>query len=209
MNDENSLDRILFWTFCSNFLFVFGMTGYLVMDTFDLIHSQSRLTVEIVVNSLYVFLASLFVMNAALNLFIVYSIDRQVKRYSLMISSSLFDQFGSYAYFIGALLATNTIEFVPDNVAWSFNAVGVCTFLIAATINLFISQTKRTAVFADHLNFLGSFFYLLAIVITRLSWTKILIIVGDVFYLVCAILYMICWSRDRKIRYQQYMLIKQ
>jgi hypothetical protein len=148
-------------------------------------------------SSLYVLLASLFVINATLHLFLICTTNRHVKGYFTLLCSSLLDKIGSYAYLLGAIfVATGSVS---TNLIWIFNIVGVCAFLIAATINIIIPATSYTSMWADHLNFIGSLFYLLAIVITRLPMTKIIVIFGDIVYLFCALLYIMCWCEDRKL----------
>ena len=195
MDTNFSLDQTLFWSFWANLLFIVGMSGYLLMDLLDYICPlalQSSIS-----SSLYVLLASLFVINATLQLFLIYTMNRNDKGYLTLVCSSLLDKLGSYAYLLGAIFVA--AGSVSTNLIWIFNIIGVCTFLIAATMNIITPATSYTSMWADHLNFIGSLFYLLAIVITRLPLTKIIVIFGDIVYLFCAILYIMCWCDDRKL----------
>lgn len=207
MNTKFSVHRVLLWSFWANILFIFGMIGYLILDLIDYIYPDTFY--PLMRNHMYVFLAGVFVVNASLHLFLVYSTNKTIERYYTMLCACLFDQLGSYAYLLGAVFFA--LKSMNSNLIWLLNTIGVCAFLIAATMNLTLSAGSHTAMWADHLNFLGSLFYLLAIVVTQIPLTKIIVLFGDSVYLICSILYLLCWFEERHILMsmsdEQYLLI--
>ena len=208
MESDFLLRRTAFWSFCANVLFIAGMTGYLLIDLLDYVHLKpASLSIT---NSIYVLLASVFVINATLHLCMMLHTEKYVKGYCTMLVACIFDKLGSYAYLLGALL-TATIS-TSTNTIWTLNAVGVCAFVIAATMNITVSGTSHTSLWADNLNLLGSLLYLLAIVVTRMPLSQIIVIFGDILYLICSILYMMCWCDERKsmpmMPDEQYLLFR-
>jgi hypothetical protein len=201
------LNRPFFCLFWANILFIFGMIGYLFMDIRDYIHSDTFNF--LLTNIIYIILASAFVINSTLQFFVIYYMNKNTQRYYTMIISCIFDTIGSHAYLLGAIFtATN---FTKINTIWTLNTIGVCGFVIGASINLMIPETSFMLICADYLNLLGSLFYLSAIIITRMPITQLIVIVGDVIYLIDAFLYMICWFQDRKsvqLQNKHYVLLK-
>ena len=187
--------RTLFWSFWANLLFIFGMIGYLMMDLIDYVYPITN--ASSMRNPLYVFLAALFVINATLHLFLVLSMNPHVKRYRTLLCTCFLDQLGSYAYLLGAIFFT--LDALSANLIWLCNTIGVAAFVLAATVNMTISGASHTSIWADHLNFLGSLFYLLAVVVTQLPLTKIIVLFGDSVYLICSILYFFCWFEERHV----------
>lgn len=184
--------RTIFWSFAANFLFIVGMIGYLILDLIDFIYPLTNSSFTR--NHFYVILAVLFVINATLHLCLVLKMNRNVKRYRTILWTCFLDQIGSYAYLLGAIFfMLNSISF---NLIWLFNTIGVGAFVLAATFNLTISNESHTVIWADQLNFLGSLFYLLAVVVTQVPLTKIIVLFGDSVYLICSILYFLCWFED-------------
>jgi hypothetical protein len=207
MENDFFLNRTLFWSFWANILFIFGMSGYLFMDICDYIHADI-FNVSLT-NIIYIILASIFVINSTLQFFVIYYMNTNNQRYYTMILSCIFDKLGSHAYLLGAIFtATN---FTKINTIWTLNTIGVCGFVIGAAINLMIPGTTFMSIWADYFNLLGSLFYLLAIIITRMPLTQMIAIFGDFIYLIDSFLYMICWFQDRRwiaIQNKQYILLK-
>ncbi|UJR10430.1 hypothetical protein I4U23_014634 [Adineta vaga] len=200
MKNKFFLNYTLFWSFWAHLLFIFGMIGYLFMDILDYMHSN--LFNSFLTNLIYILLACLFVINATLQFFVIYYMNKNVQRYYTMILSCLFDKIASHAYLIGAILTTITSTKVTT--IWTLNTIGVCGFVIGATINTMISAANAMSIWADYFNLLGSLFYLLATIITRIPLTQLIGILGDVIYLIDSILYMICWFQDRQMIHDQF-----
>ena len=118
----------------------------------------------------------------------------------------------SYSFTTSLTLSIlTTILSKKTNTIWTFNTLGVCGFVIGATINLMIPGMSYISIWADYFNLLGSLFYLLAIIITRIPLTQMIVILGDIIYLIDSFLYMICWFQDRKgiiMPKEQYFLFK-
>lgn len=184
--------RTFFWSFWASLLFIFGMIGYLILDLIDYVYPSTMTR-----NPLYVFLAALFVINATLHLFLVLAMNPNVKRYRTLLGTCLLDQIGSYAYLLGAIFFT--LDALSADLIWLCNTIGVAAFVLAATVNMTISGGSHTSIWADHLNFLGSLFYLLAVVVTQVPLTKIIVLFGDSVYLICSILYFLCWFEERHL----------
>jgi hypothetical protein len=192
-------NRALLWSFWSNVLFIFGMIGYFLMDGFDYMRPNTlHLSVASII---YVILAGAFVADSTLQLFSVYNTSRNTHRYCAMVFSGIFDKIGSDAYFLGALFATASLT--NSNIVWTFNTIGVCDFVIGAVINMIVSGSSSLYSWANVLNLLGSLLYLLAILLTAVSFTQIIVILGDFIYVIDAILYTICWFSDRQLAIAQ------
>lgn len=195
MTTEFFVNRTLFWSFWANVLFIVGMIGYLTMDTFD--YLQAHVFNPSVTNLIYILLASLFVMNATLQFFVLYYMNKHVQRYYTMMLSCLFDKASSHAYLVGAILTA--VASAKVTTIWTLNTVGVCGFVIAATINTMIPGHTNLSMCADYLNLLGSLLYLLATIITRVPLTQLIGILGDVTYLIDSLVYMLCWFEERQL----------
>jgi len=197
------MNKYIFWSFWTNILFLFGMIGYLLMDIID--YKHLNIFNLLLTNIIYIILACLFVINSTLQFFVIYYMNKHTQRYYIIILSCIFDKIGSYAYLLGAILTT------ISNINWIFNTLGVCGFVIGAIINLMIPGMNRISIWANYFNLLGSLFYLLAIIITRMILTQIFVIFGDIIYLIDSVLYMICWFQERRwinIQNKQYFLFK-
>jgi hypothetical protein len=198
------MEKYFFWSFSANLLFIFGISGYLFMDILD--YKHSNLFQLFSINLIYILLAIIFVINSILQFFVIYYINKHTQRYYTMILSSIFDTIASHAYLLGAIFTL--IASTKINLISTLNTLGVCGFVIGASINLMIPEMNWMSICADYLNLLGSLFYLLAIIVTQ---TQIIVIVGDVIYLIDSCLYMICWFQERQgiIRQKgQYFLFK-
>lgn len=174
------------------------------MDILD--YKHSNLFQLFSINLIYILLAIIFVINSILQFFVIYYINKHTQRYYTMILSSIFDTIASHAYLLGAIFTL--IASTKINLISTLNTLGVCGFVIGASINLMIPEMNWMSICADYLNLLGSLFYLLAIIVTQ---TQIIVIVGDVIYLIDSCLYMICWFQERQgiIRQKgQYFLFK-
>lgn len=185
----------LFWSFWSNILFVLGMAGYFVMDGLDYIRPtaiSSSLS-----GIIYVFLAGVFVVNSLFQLFSIYHTNSSTPRFYTMLFSCLFDKLGSYAYFIGALLAATA--WTTSNTIWTFNIVGVCGFAIGAIINMMVRGASVLYPWANSLNLLAALLYVLAVFVTWGSLPQLIVILGDFIYVIDAMLYTICWFSDRQV----------
>jgi hypothetical protein len=183
------------------------MIGYLFMDTLDYIHFN-RFNLFLT-NIIYIILASIFVINSTLQFFVIYYMNKNIQRYYTMILSCIFDKIGSHAYLLGAIFTA--IAAKKFNTIRTFNILGVFGFVIGATINLMIPGMSNIAIWADYMNLLGSLFYLLTVIITRIPLTQIIVIFGDIIYLIDSFLYMICWYQERRWRImqnKQYFLFK-
>jgi len=201
------MEKYIFWSFWTNIFFIFGMIGYLFMDIID--YKHLNIFNLLLTNIIYIILASLFVINSTLQFFVIYYMNKQTQQYYTMILSCIFDKIGSHAYLLGAILTTFAIK--KTNFIWIFNSLGVCGFVIGATINMMIPRMSTISIWADYFNLLGSLLYLLAIIITRMSLTQIFSIFGDIIYLIDSFLYMICWFQERRwiyIQNKQYFLFK-
>ncbi|CAF3658902.1 unnamed protein product [Adineta steineri] len=200
-------NRAFFWAFWVAIIFIFGMIGYLIMDTFDYMNISFFNT--FVTDMIYVLLASLFVICATLQFFAIYYMNKDVERYYTMIISCLFDKVGAHAYLFGAILTV--VDSTKVDTIWTLSTIGVCGFVIGAAINLMIPSTSYLYIWADYFNLLGSLLYLLATIITRLQISQLIVIFGDTIYLIDSILYMLCWFQDRRLVIEQngqYMLMK-
>jgi hypothetical protein len=207
MDKDFFLNRALFWSFWANMLFIFGMIGYLLMDILDYRHSN--IFDIFVTNIIYILLASLFVINSALQFFVVYYMNKNTRRYYIMILSCTLDKIASHAYLLGAVLTA--IAATRTNTISTFNTLGVYGFVIGASINMMIPGTNALSIWADFFNLLGSLFYLLATIITRIPLIQLIVICGDIIYLIDSVLYLICWFQDRKsiiMQNEQYVLFK-
>ncbi len=174
------------------------------MDILD--YKHSNLFQLFSINLIYILLAIIFVINSILQFFVIYYINKHTQRYYTMILSSIFDTIASHAYLLGAIFTL--IASTKINLISTLNTLGVCGFVIGASINLMIPEMNWMSICADYLNLLGSLFYLLAIIVTQ---AQIIVIVGDVIYLIDSCLYMICWFQERQgiIRQKgQYFLFK-
>jgi hypothetical protein len=188
------MDKSFFSSFWANILFIFGMIGYLIMDTLDYLHKN--LFNSFSTNIIYIILAIIIVINSTLQFFVIYHMNQHTQRYYTIILSCIFDEIGSHAYLIGAILTT--IAMTKTNIIWKLNTLGVCGFVIGAAINMMIPGMNKISIWADYLNLLGSLFYLLAILITRVPLTQMIVILGDIIYLIDSFLYMICWFQERR-----------
>lgn len=194
MNSSFFPTRALFWSFWANIVFIFGMIGYFLMDGFDYMRPNTlRSSLSSII---YVILAAVFIVDSTLQLLSMYNISRSAHRYYIMLFSCIFDEVGSHAYFLGALLAATA--FASSNTVWTFNIVGVIGFVIGATFNMLVRGSSVLYSWANNLNLLGSLLYLLAIFITTVPWTQFIVIFGDFVYLIDAILYTLCWFSDRQ-----------
>lgn len=201
------MEKYLFWSFFVNLLFLLGIIGYLFMDILDYKHSNILKIFS--TNLIYIFLAMIFVINSTLQFFVIYYMNKHTQRYYTMILSCIFDKMASHAYLLGAIFTLITSTKI--NLISTMNTLGVCGFVIGASINLMIPGMNWMCLCADYLNLLGALFYLLAIVVTRMALTQIFVIIGDVIYLIDAMLYMICWIQERReiiIQKGQYFLFK-
>jgi hypothetical protein len=187
--------RALFWSFWANLVFIFGMTGYFLMDSFC--HMRPNTLSSLSSAIIYVILASAFVIDSLFQLFSIYNVSSSTHRYYAMVFSGIFDILGSNTYFIGALLTA--IAFTNSNIIWTFNTVGVCGFAIGAIINMMVRGSSALYSWANNLNLLGSLLYVLALFVTLSPFTQIIVIIGDVVYLIDAVLYTICWFSDRRL----------
>ena len=148
MTNTLFVNHAFFWSFWANILFIFGMIGYLFMDILDYTHSN--IFNSFLTNLIYIFLAYLFVMNATLQFFVLYYMNKNVQRYYTMVLSCLFDKIASHAYLIGAIMATASLS--KATTIWTLNTVGVCGFVIGAAINTMIPATNTTSICADYFN---------------------------------------------------------
>ncbi|UJR35508.1 hypothetical protein I4U23_028262 [Adineta vaga] len=186
--------RAFFWSFWANFIFLFGMTGYLLMDGLDYMRPTA---INSTLSSwIYVFLAAIFVVNSTFQILSIYHINSSTHRYYIMVLSAIFDKIGSVAYFFGALFVATA--FTSSKTIWTCNIVGISLFAVAALVNMMVRGTSMFYSWANILNLLGSLSYVLAAFLTLVPVTQIIIIVGDIIYLVDAILYIICWFSDRQ-----------
>ena len=194
------MEKYLLCSLITNLLFIFGMTGYLSMDILD--YKHSHLFNLFSINLIYILLASIFVINATLQFFVIYSLNKHTQRYYTIILSCIFDKIGSDAYLLGAIF-TAILSTKTDTIS-TLNTIGVCGFVIGAMFNLMIPGVNMLSTCADYLNLLGSLFYLFAILINGISLAEMVIIIGDVIYLIDAIIYLICWFEERRrLRYQK------
>jgi len=113
-----------------------------------------------------------------------------------MVFSSIFDEFGSQAYFLGALFTATALT--SSQTVWTLNTVGVCGFVIGAAMNMLVHGSSILYFWANLFNLLGSLLYLSATMIILVPLTQIIVITGDFVYLIDAILYIICWFSDRQ-----------
>lgn len=178
----------------TNLLFIFGMIGYLSMDILDYAHSN--LFNLFSTNLIYILLASIFVINATLQFFVSYSLNKHTQRYYTIMLSCIFDKIGSDAYLLGAIFTA--IISTKTNTISTLNTIGVCGFVIGAIFNLMVPPVNMLSSCADYLNLLGSLFYLFAILINGISLAQMVMIIGDVIYLIDAILYFMCWFDERR-----------
>lgn len=195
MTSSFFLTRALFWSFWTNILFIVGMAGYLVMDGLDYVRPtaiSSSLS-----GIIYVFLAGIFVVNSFFQLLSIYHTSSSAPRFYTMLFACLFDKLGSYAYFIGALLAATA--WANSNTIWTFNTVGVCAFAIGAIVNMMVRGASALYPWANTLNLLAALLYVLAVFITLAPLPQLIVIFGDFVYVVDAILYTICWFSDRQV----------
>ncbi|CAF3412331.1 unnamed protein product [Rotaria socialis] len=188
-------NRALFWSFLANVIYLIGMIGYFLMDVFDYVHPNA---INLSLSScIYVVLAGIFVIDANLQTLSVYNTSRNAYRYYAMVLSSIFDQVGSQAYFIGALFMATALT--NSNTITICNEVGVSAFVAAAAINMLVPGSHILHLWANSLNLLGSLCYVLAIIITNVALARTIVIVGDCIYVIDAILYMIYWFINRRM----------
>jgi hypothetical protein len=187
--------RPLFWSFWSNLVFFLGMIGYLLIDGYD--YMRPNTLSSSLSSSIYVFLAAVFIVDSSLQIVSIYKTSSSTPRYYIMVFSCIFDEVGSQAYFLGALFTA--IAFTSSQTVWTFNTVGVCGFVIGATMNMLVHGSSIFYFWANLFNLLGSLLYLSATMITLVPLTQIIVIAGDFVYLIDAILYIICWFSDRQL----------
>lgn len=187
------MNENLICSFSSSILFVFGMLGYIVIDSIDLF--SPSLIEPTKMNGIYVFLGSVFVLNAGLNISVFVSTRQEPKTRRIGLTSLVFDQVASFVYLFGATFLL--LERSSTKLVWTLNAIGIFLFFIGATLNLFLWSSSKILIVSDLLNFVASSIYLVSIIFRRILIVQILVLVGDSVYLVCSILYTISLFENR------------
>ncbi len=133
-----SIVPTLLWGYWANIVYMIGMIGYLTIDTISYTYLSLNNTLSFVI---YIVLAILFVIDAVL-----YTIDwyiyavklRKTKDESIQYRSEfvacIFQNLGSYFYFIGALLSFNKIQWIKRILV--FNFIGIICFLTESIFTL-------------------------------------------------------------------------
>ncbi|CAF0793496.1 unnamed protein product [Rotaria sp. Silwood1] len=123
---------ISYWSYWANVVYILGMFGYLTIDTINYIFKSFNESLSCFV---YVFLAILFVIDAALYTidWYMYAVKSRQNRnepiqYEAESVACLFQNLGSYFYLISALLAFNKGQFMKNILL--FNLIGINAFLI-------------------------------------------------------------------------------
>jgi len=135
---RSSIVPTLLWGYWANIVYIIGMIGYLTIDTISYTYLSFNTTLSFVI---YIVLAILFVIDAVL-----YTIDwyiyavklRKTKDESIKYRSEfvacIFQNLGSYFYFIGALLSFNKIQWMTRILF--FNFIGIICFLIESIFTI-------------------------------------------------------------------------
>ena len=133
---RSSIQPALVWAYWANIIYLIGMLGYCTVDTTNYVLLTFDRTVS---NVVYLFLASLFVVDA-----ILYSIDWFVYavklraqpdepiKYRCEFVACIFQHLGSCLYFIAAILAFDSGRWAERILVINF--LGVVAFLVESLL---------------------------------------------------------------------------
>ena len=133
---RSSILPALVWAYWANIIYLIGMLGYCTLDTMNYVLLTFDRTVS---NAVYLFLASLFVVDAVLYSidWFVYAVklrahpDEPIK-YRCEFVACIFQNLGSCLYLIAAILAFDSGRWAERILAINF--LGVVAFLIESLL---------------------------------------------------------------------------
>jgi hypothetical protein len=139
---------VFYWSYWASLIYIFGMLGYLMMDTLIYLSVPIETTVSCV---LYALLAGFFAIDA-----IFYTIDWYIYavrsrqhddepiHYRAELVACIFHQCGSYCYLIGAILAFDKMTWMK--VVLLCNFIGILAFVFESCLTFlgWIVTLKRT-----------------------------------------------------------------
>lgn len=152
---RSSIVPVLLWSYWANIVYFLGMIGYLIIDTISPFFSSSFF---ISISFVYLFLTIIFIVDA-----ILYTIDwyfYAVKlrkspddpiEYRCEFVACIFQNFGSFLYFLGALFAFGKTNWTERSLIMNF--FGIVAFLIESFLTLigwWIVYQRTELVHPDH-----------------------------------------------------------
>lgn len=131
---ESSVAPVSYLSYWANVIYIAGMFGYVTIDSTNFVFASFNDSLS---RFVYVFLAILFIIDGVL-----YTIDwynyaiksrkdnNEPIQYKSELVACIFQNLGSYCYFISALLAYKKDQY--RGTILLFNLLGICGFLIEA-----------------------------------------------------------------------------
>lgn len=135
---RSSIVPVLLWAYWANMIYLFGMIGYLIIDTLSPMILSTHFTL---VSSIYLILTIVFIVDALLYTIDWYFYAVRLRKspddpieYRCEFVACLFQNFGSFFYFLGALFAFGKTNWIERSLL--MNLFGILAFLIESLLTL-------------------------------------------------------------------------